>query len=412
MSILRRGVGDVVGRYPQFNNYVAPLSQLYGQTTVTSSAGERIDEWTALGISSVLSAVTLLCDSVASLPLRAFEINKAGKRVETKLPQLLSDPDPASGTNSFEFIHTTMSSLALHGNAYIHIDRDRAGTPIGLVPLHPYQMQVLPTGDQISRTYLHLGNEMDAENILHIRTFTPPQSLVGVSPLIQSRNLVGLSLAMDRHLAQFYSEGATPSGVLETAQKLTLDQARTIQGTWEATHRRHRRPAVLSDGLSYKPITTSAADQQMIQTREQLIRDIARIYRIPSHLIGATGDNQTYQNVEQASLNFLIFTITPWIRRLEIALSKILAPNIDVVFDFGSLLRSDSLTRARVNTMNIQAGAMSPNEARQTFGLEPYDGGDSFVQSLAGSVVAGGDLPTLGEDADPSAPVMGVLDNG
>jgi HK97 family phage portal protein len=410
MSIFRRGVGDLVGRYPQFNNYVAPLSQLYGQTTVTSSAGERIDEWTALGVSSVLSAVTLLADSVASLPLRAYEIDPAGTRKSIPVPTLLTDPDPASGTNSFEFIHTTMASLVLHGNAYIHIDRDRFGQAIGLVPLHPYQMQVLPTGDQISRRYLHLGNDIDQENLLHIRTFTPPQSLVGVSPLIQSRNLVGLSLAMDRHLSQFYAEGGTPSGVLETSQKLTLDQARTIQGTWEATHRRHRRPAVLSDGIKFNPITTSAADAQMIQSREQLIRDIARVYRIPSHLIGATGDNQTYQNVEQASLNFLIFTVTPWLRRLEIALSKILAPNVDVVFDFSSLLRSDSMTRAKVNQMSVQIGAMSPNEARQSFGLEPYEGGDVFHQSLMGNTTAGGDLPALGEDADPSAPVMGVLD--
>jgi HK97 family phage portal protein len=269
-------------------------------------------------------------------------------------------------------------------------------------------MQVLPSGDQTGRSYLHLGNEMDAENILHIRTFTPPQSLVGVSPLIQSRNLVGLSLAMDRHLSQFYAEGGTPSGVLSTDQKLTLDQARVVQGTWEATHRRHRRPAVLSDGLKFQTITTSAADAQMIQSREQLIRDIARIYRIPSHLIGATGDNQTYQNVEQASLNFLIFTITPWIRRLEIALSKILGPDMDVVFDFSSLLRSDAMTRARVNSVNIMYGVMSPNEARQTVGLEPYDGGDSFRQALPGALV--GDGEPLGEDTDPSAPVMGVLD--
>jgi HK97 family phage portal protein len=407
MSILRRGVGDVTGRYPQFNNYVAPLSQLYGQTTITSSAGERIDEWTALGVSSVLSAVSLLADSVASLPLRGYEIDPAGNRKSVPVPQLIADPDPASGTNSFEFVHTVMASLVLHGNAYIHIDRDKSGTPIGLVPLHPYQMQVLPTGDQISRRYLHLGNEMDAENVLHIRTFTPPQSLVGVSPLIQSRNLVGLSLAMDRHLSQFYGEGATPSGVLETDSKLTLDQARVIQGTWESTHRRHRRPAVMSDGLKFKPITTSAADAQMIESREQLIRDIARIYRIPSHLIGATGDNQTYQNVEQASLNFLIFTITPWLRRLEIAFSKILAPNVDVVFDTSVLLRTDALTRARVSQMQIAMGALTPNEARQTEGYEPYVGGDDFHQALPGQTTT--DAPAAGTDNDKSVPVMGVL---
>ena len=406
MSIFTRGFQ--VGRYPQFNNYVSPLSQLYGQTSMTSAAGERIDEWTALGVSSVLSAVSLLADSVASMPLRCYEIGKDGKRTMKPLPKVISDPDPES--NTYELIHQMMSSMALHGNSYIHIDRDRRGDMIGLVPLHPYQMQVLPTGDQVGRKYLHLGNDIDRENMLHTRWFTPPQSLVGISPLNQTRNLIGLSIAMDRHLAQFYGEGGTPSSVLETDGKLTLDQARVLQGTWEATHRRHRRPAVLSDGLKWRPITTSAADMEMIATREQLIRDIARIFRIPAHLIGATGDGQTYQNVEQGSLNFLIHTIAPWIRRIEISLSKLLPEGEDLTFDTSSLLRVDALTRAKVNELNIRMGARTPNEVRQIEGMEPYDGGDQFVQAMNGSITAGGDLPSLGEDADPSAPVMGVLD--
>jgi HK97 family phage portal protein len=406
MSIFTRGF--TVGRYPQFNNYVSPLSQLYGQTSMTSAAGERIDEWTALGVSSVLAAVSLLADSIASMPLRCFIIGTDGKRVMQPLPEILADPDPES--NTYELLHQIVASMALHGNAYVKIDRDRRGNMIGLVPLHPYQMQVLPTGDMTGRRYLHLGNEMNREDMLHLRWFTPPQSLVGISPLNQTRNLVGLSIAMDRHLAQFYGEGGTPSSVLETDQKLTLDQARIIQGTWEATHRRHRKPAVLSDGLKWKPITTSAADNEMIATREQLIRDIARIYRIPSHLIGATGDNQTYQNVEQASINFLTHTIAPWIRRIEIAISKILDPGVDVAFDTSSILRTDALTRSRVNMINVQMGARTPNEVRQIEGLEPFEGGDVFHQSLVGNVTAGGDVPALGTDADPSAPVMGVLE--
>ena len=409
MSIFTRGISNyTVGRYPQFNNYVSPLSQLYGQTSMTSAAGERIDEWTALGVSSVLGAVSLLADSVASMPLRCFSIDKTGTRVLRPLPDVLANPDPES--NTYELIHQIVASLALHGNAYVKIDRDRSGTMIGLVPLHPYQMQVLPTGDQTGRMYLHLGNQIDREDMLHLRWFTPPQSLVGISPLNQTRNLVGLSIAMDRHLAQFYGEGATPSSVLETDQKLTLDQARIIQGTWESTHRRHRKPAVLSDGLKWRPIQTSAADFQMIQTREQLIRDIARIFRIPSHLIGASGDNQTYQNVEQASLNFLTHTIHPWLRRIEIALSRILDVGDDVAFDTSVLLRVDALTRAKVNEINVKMGARTPNEVRQIEGLEPAPGLDDFHQSLQGNVTAGGDLPALGTDIDPSAPTMGVLE--
>ena len=406
MSIFTRGWS--YGRYPQFNNYVSPLSQLYGQTSMTSAAGERIDEWTALGVSSVLGCVSLLADSVASMPLRAYKTSSDGQRIMMPLPDVLADPDPES--NTYELLHQIMVSMALHGNAYIHIDRDRSGNMIGLVPLHPYQMQVLPTGDMVGRRYLHLGNDIPREDLLHLRWFTPAQSLVGISPLNQARNLVGLSIAMDRHLAQFYGEGGTPSGVLETSQKLNLEQARVIQATWEATHKRHRKPAVLSDGLKFTPITTSAADSQMIQSREQFIRDIARIFRIPSHLILATGDNQTYQNVEQASLNYLTHTIAPWIRRLEIAISKILPPGTDVAFDTSTLLRVDALTRAQVNKINVQMGARSPNEVRQIEGMEPYDGGDAFHQAFQGTALAGGDLPALGEDADPSAPTMGVLE--
>ena len=343
------------------------------------------------------------------MPLRCYAIDKDGKRIMRPLPDVLANPDPES--NTYELIHQVVASLALHGNAYVKIDRDRSGNMIGLVPLHPYQMQVMPTGDQTGRKYLHLGNEMVREDMLHLRWFTPPQSLVGVSPLNQTRNLVGLSIAMDRHLAQFYGEGGTPSSVLETDQKLTLDQARIIQGTWEATHRRHRRPAVLSDGLKWRPITTSAADNEMIATREQLIRDIARIFRIPSHLIGASGDPQTYQNVEQASLNFLTHTIHPWLRRIEIAFSQILDAGDDVAFDTSTLLRVDALTRANVNLINVKMGARTPNEVRQIEGMEPYEGGDEFNQVLTGSIVAGGaDVPSLGTDADPSAPVMGVLE--
>ena len=405
MSIIKRGI---VGRYPQYNNYVAPLSQLYGQTNITSSAGERIDEWSAFGVSAVISAVSLLADSVASMPLRTFKIVD-GNRQAVALPDIIRQPDIDS--NEYELVHQIVASMALHGNAYIHLDRDKRGEIIGLVPLHTYQMQVLPTGDQIGRKYLHLGNEIPAEDMIHLRWFTPPQSLVGVSPLIQSRNLIGIAMAMDRHLGQFYAEGATPSSVLETDQKLTNEQAQILKNTWSDTHRRHRKPAVLSDGLKWRPITTSAADQQMIETREQLIRDIARIFRIPAHLIMASGgDTQTYQNVEQASLNFLTHTITPWLRRVEIGLSRVLPIGTDIAFDTSSLLRTDALTRARVNTLNVQMGARTPNEVRQIEGLEPYEGGDQFNQALAGTVTAGGDTEALGTDSDTSIPLMGVIE--
>ena len=127
--------------------------------------------------------------------------------------------------------------------------------------------------------------------------------------------------------------------------------------------------------------------------------------------MGVTGDGMTYQNVEQSSINFLTHTVTPWLRRLEIGLSKVLNPGTDVLFDVTSILRTDSMTRARVNQINITTGTMTPNEARMTWGLEPYEGGDNFVQAIMGNLTGGSDMEPLGVDADPSAPVMGVLES-
>lgn len=392
----------------QFNNYVTtPTANLFGSQALGSVAGERVDELTALGLSAVFRCVTILADTVSSLPLRAYR-SRGGQRTLIDLPLLLSDPDPES--DSFELIHMVVSSMALHGNAFLLIDRDSRGNAIGLVPLHPYQMQVMAAPDRVRRQYLHLGKVLDRENVMHLRYYTPPQSLVGVSPLVQNRTLIGLGLAMDRYLAQWYGEGGTPSSVLESDRDMTTEQARTLQATWDANHRKHRRPAVLTGGLKWRGIQMSAADSQLIETREQLVRDVARIYGVPSHLVGGQGDGQTYQNVEQASLNFLTHTVTPWLRRLEIALSRLLPLGTDLAFDTSGLLRTDALTRARVGQLQIMNGTRTPNELRLLDGLEPYDGGDVFNQSLAGTVTAGGDQPPLGVDADPSVPVMGVID--
>ena len=271
MSLIRRGV-DTRAAANTFTQSYNPLNTLYGQTSLWSSAGERVDEVTALGIASVLSAVSLLADSVATMPLRATRLQSDGSRKPIPLPAILEDPDPSS-TNKFELIHSTVVSMALHGNAYLLIARDGA-KPVGLTPLHPYQMNVMANKDGSGRTYLHLGHEIPTEDMLHLRWFTPPQSLVGISPLLQQRTIMGLALAMDRYLAQWYGEGATPSGVLESDKPVTAEQARLLRETWEGSQRKHRRPAVLSDGLKWRPVNVSAVDMDFNMTRDAVIAEV------------------------------------------------------------------------------------------------------------------------------------------
>jgi HK97 family phage portal protein len=401
MSLIRRGL-ETRSDYPAFNAMVNPLNLYYGQVSMSSLAGERVDEVTALGVASVLSCVGLLADSVAMMDLIAYD-EATGERVD--LPQALTDPDPQEST-SYEFKHSTIATTAMHGNSYTFLSRDRRGEVIGLTPLHPYQMTVQASKNYTGRAYLHLGREIPREDLLVMRWYTPPQALIGISPLSMQRTMIGLAMAMDRYLAQWYANGATPSSVLETDQGLTKEAMISLREQWEASQRKARRPAVLSNGIRWRQVQTSAVDMEFNATREAVLAEVARIFRIPMWLIGMKGDPSTYQNVEQASLAFLIHTLQPWLTRFEIALSSIF-PGVTIKFDPSTLLRLDSMTKARVQTMQISAGVRSRNEARADDGFAPYPGGDDFVTVLPGSPV--GPDQVVGVDPLPNDP---PVDNG
>jgi HK97 family phage portal protein len=162
---------------------------------------------------------------------------------------------------------------------------------------------------------------------------------------------------------------------------------------------------VLQGGLKWRSITTSAADMQMLEHKESIIRDIARVYRIPLHLIiGTGGDSQTYQNIEALGSAFFKYTLLGWVRRLESAFSEMLPRPQSVRFNPEEFLRADLMTRVNAQQKQIMSGTMTPNEAREIENREPYEGGDQFVLGVAGTVVAGvegGDLPTIGTDTIP-----------
>lgn len=397
MSLIRRGVEQRA--YPQFSQTMNPLNVLWGQTSVWSSAGERVDEQTALGVAAVFACVNLLADSVASLSLRAY---RGGEEIE--LPAVIADPDPVE-SSPFEFMHTSVASLGLHGMAVWHIERASNGEPVGLTPLHPYQTQVLPAKSGTGREFIHMGKVLPREDVVYIPWFQTPQSIRGVSPLAQQRTIFGLSLAVDRYLAQWYAEGGTPSGVLSTDRPLTKEAMVNLRESWEASQRKRRRPAVLADGLKWQAVQTSAVDMEFTATYEMILQQVARIFRIPPHLINVKSAAADYANVEQSSMNYLTYTLQPWLRRLEIGMSKVLPPGVEVRFDPTALLRLDAKTRAQVQMMQIQSGTRTPNEARAVDGFAPYPGGDEFHLVLPGAPLQEANIAT-GTDPEPDTPAV------
>lgn len=365
----------------------------------TNWSGEPVTETTALQVAAVMACVGLIADSVASLPLRTIE--KVGDRnVARGVPRIFVEP---SGTvTGYELIHQTVTSLALHGNAYIFVDRAPNGDPIALTPIHPSNVNVVAL-DMHTRSYTVAGQPVSADNILHLRWWTPPQATVGLSPIEEQKTTIGLALAMERHLAQFYADGGTPSSVLETDADLTVNQAKALRETWFDTHNRKRRPAVLVGGMKWKAVTASAADMELNATRELQIAQVARIFRVPAYLIGAKGDSQTYANAEMAGQHFVTYTLMPWLRRIEDAFSSLLPQPEFVRFDVDAFLRADTLSRLKAYQLAIMSGIRTPNECRVTEGLEPYTGGDEFVMALPGAPMAGpGDMPPpVGVDSEP-----------
>ncbi len=355
-------------------------------------SAETVNESTALSVSTVLSCVSILADSIAALPIKVYR-EFDDRNLTLKTPRFLKTPN--LNQSRFEFIHQVVSSMALHGNAYILIDRDTAERPIAMTTLHPDKVTI--GMDRNRKIYKFNERVYTKNNILHFTWFTYPGSYLGVSPLKAQRNTIGVALAMERHIGQFYGQGATPSSILETDQAMTKEQAEVLQSTWSNAHNRQRKPAVLTGGLKWKAIS-DAAGEELVKARDQIVKEIARVYRIPSYLIHADGSSGLYANVESSGIQFVRHTLLPWLSRIEEGFSGLLPGNSYARFDVSEYQRGDRSNTIRAAQTAISSGIFTPNEIRQQLDYEPYDGGDNFYIGLQGAPV-GPDIPPVGTDS-------------
>jgi len=351
--------------------------------------GEKVNETSALGISTVFSAISLIADSIALLPVKTLRYD-GQKTIFTDKPKFLEKPNVGLDLSMFTLMHQTITSLAMHGNAFILVDKDRQGRPIQLTPLHPDKIKV-EMQDGLKCYYLQTkkGNydrKITSDNMLHFVWYSYPGQLIGVSPLRTNSNTYGLALAMERHIAQFYGQGGTPSSVLETDRDLTAEQANILKETWLGNHNRNRKPAVLTGGLKWKAIS-DAAGNELIAARDQIVHEIARVFRIPAHLLLSKDGSNVYSNIESNGLAFIRHTLLPWIRRIEDGFSSLLPGKQFVKLDTDEFARGDQLSSVRSFQVAISSGVMTPNEARAKMDLEPYEGGDKFYIGLQGALI-------------------------
>jgi len=351
--------------------------------------GEKVNEMSALGISTVFSAISLIADSIALLPVKTVRY-ESSKTIFTDKPKFLEKPNHSLDLSMFSLLHQIITSLAMHGNSFVLVDKDRQGRPIQLTPIHPEKVKVeMSEGQKVYMLQTQKGGydrKITHHNMLHFVWYCYPGQLIGVSPLRTNSNTYGLALAMERHIAQFYGQGGTPSSVLETDRDLTAEQANILKETWINNHNRNRKPAVLTGGLKWKAIS-DAAGNELIAARDQIVHEIARVFRIPAHLLLSKDGSNVYSNIESNGLAFIRHTLLPWIRRIEDGFSTLLPGKQFVKLDTDEYSRGDQLSRVRSFQVAVSSGIMTPNEARAKMDLEPYEGGDKFYIGLQGALV-------------------------
>ena len=266
-----------------------------------SSSGKRVNERTSMQMTAVYACVRILSEAIASLPLQLYQYTGNGgkdKAVDHPLYFLLHD-EPNPEMTSFVFRETLMSHLLLWGNAYAQVIRNGRGEVMGLYPLMPDRMEV--DRDENGRLYYEYTTSTDdaqtmkkkdtvvrlmPEDVLHIPGLGF-DGLVGYSPIAMAKNAIGLAIATEEYGSKFFSNGAAPSGVLEHPG--VLKDPEKVRESWTQTFggsHNSNKVAVLEEGMKYTPISIAPNEAQFLETRKFQIDEIARIFRVPPHMIG------------------------------------------------------------------------------------------------------------------------------
>jgi HK97 family phage portal protein len=336
-------------------------------------AAVPVNPTTAMQHSAVWACVNLIAGSISTLPLAAY---RSGSRDPLPdLPPILRAP--SAGWSLPEFLYAVLQCLLLRGNAYgLIVDRAGAGLLPSQVELLAYERVgvSMPNG---SVEYRVDGQLVDPASVWHVRAFTTPGNVLGLSPIAHARQAVGLGLGAERYAAKFFGESAIPSGVLTTDQDIRDDRAAQINARWKQAHQGNREIAVLGNGAKFQPVTIPPEQAQFLETTRANVATIARYFGVQPELIGGeSGGSLTYANVEQRALDFLTFGLRPWLVRLETALSVLLSSTTTVKFNAAALVRTDLLTRYQAHESAIRAGWKLRSEVRELEDLPPIAGID------------------------------------
>ena len=364
-----------------------------------TTSGKAVTERSAMQMTAVYSCVRILSEAVAGLPLHLYKYTDSGGKaiaLDHPLYHLLHD-EPNPEMSSFVFRETLMTHLLLWGNAYAQIIRNGKNEIVALYPLMPNKMSV--DRDESGHLYYtyYRGSDEAIKNKEFAVTLPPSDvlhipglgfdGLVGYSPIAMAKNAIGMAIACEEYGAKFFANGAAPGGVLEHPG--TIKDPQRVRESWQSTFGgsgNANKIAVLEEGMKYTPIGISPEQAQFLETRKFQINEIARIFRVPPHMVGDL-EKSSFSNIEQQSLEFVKYTLDPWVIRWEQSIQRSLLSRDEktayfVKFNLEGLLRGDYQSRMNGYAIGRQNGWMSANDIRELENLDRIpeeDGGDLYL---------------------------------
>lgn len=377
------------------NTLSSTMSFFFG----SSMAGQNVTERTAMQNTAVYACVRVLAEGLAELPLHIYQYTSDGgkqRAINHPLYFLLHDaPNPEM--TSFIFRETMMNHLLLWGNAYAQIIRNGQGEITGLYPLMPDRMDVNRAANgEIYYTYTRNYDDYQAKNkskqvillsdeVLHIAGLGF-DGLIGYSPIAMAKNAIGLSMAAEQYGATFFNNDATPGGVLEHPN--VVKDPERLRKSWQSqfSGSNNHSIAVLEEGMTFHQLSIPPDQAQFLDTRKFQLDEIARIFRVPPHMVGDL-DRSTFSNIKQQSLEFVKYTLNPWCIRWEQAMNQQLLSADDqrkyfVKFNVDGLLRGDYESRMNGYAIGRQNGWLSANDIRELEDLNRIptnEGGDEYL---------------------------------
>ena len=344
-----------------------------------TNSGTRIDSDTIFQVNAVFAAVSLIADTISTLPLHAYK-REGDQRVElTPRPEWIKKPD--ADLPSEAFWNSVVVSMLLEGNAFIRAYYNNRGEVVTLTVLNPQNVEV--KRDSVGRLQFTVegeGRPLGTDDIIYIPDLLSPGKVRGVSRVKALKESFGLALALERFASTFFGQGTNLNGIIEFPGALTEEQAKSLASGFDNRHRgwrRGHRTGVLTGGATFKSTQIDPQQSQAIEARRLAVEDIARAFNVPPHLLGLPGTN-SYASVEQNNLAWVTHGLRPILTKIEGAFNPLLERGANgrgafLKFNLDGLLRADIQSRFSAYSTAMQSGFLTINEARALEDLAPQE---------------------------------------